>query len=88
MKLRKLRNLTLLLLFAVGGCASRQPLPLPPQRVICPPIAPDVECPPLPAYADRDFVDVWADAMIAHGVCSESLKVWQESHAECKEERE
>ena len=85
-KLRKLRNLTLLLFIAVGGCTSRQPLLLPPQRVVCPPIAPDVECPPLPEYDQREFVDVWADAMIAHGVCSESLKVWRESHAECEEE--
>ena len=84
-KLRNLRNLTLLLFIAVGGCTSRQPLLLPPQRVVCPPIAPDVECPLLPEYADRDFVDVWGDTMIAHGVCSESLKVWRDTWSECHE---
>lgn len=78
-----MRAALLLLLLTMGGCAATQPLTLPPQRSVCPPVAPEAPCPPLPAYDERTFVDTWADAMVAHGVCKESLQVWRDAWEQC-----
>lgn len=79
-------RLLILALLVMGGCAPNQPLPLSPQRAICPPIAPDVRCEALPEYAGKDFLALWAEVMFVHGVCAESLRVWQDTWQQCKEE--
>ena len=79
-----LRNGVAVLMLAMAGCHAPAPTPLPPRQVVCPPTAPDVRCPPLPEYADRTFGDIWADTMLAHGICAESLKTWEDAYEHCR----
>ena len=81
-----MNKLPLVLVLLLFGCTPPAPITLPPERVVCPPVAPEGTCPPLPPYLGRDFTDVWADVQIMRGVCSESLNVWRDSHRVCQED--